>query len=235
MKLVGLMGYARSGKNTAAQVLTNQGWTQRAFADALREMLYVLDPIVELDWSDKSSDLPGVRRLQCMVDCTDWDVAKSNPEVRRLMQVLGTECVRTFDTRFWVNILRANLVDDAVHGVPGVVVTDVRFQNEVDFIRAEGGKLIWIDKPGVGPLNDHESEAMTESTADAVIVNNGTEEELWSRVLMEAGLKPKIRYLNLYRDDVDGFMPGGTLHETRREAIECSGGSKYIKTVEIEV
>jgi dephospho-CoA kinase len=44
--LVGLTGYARSGKDTAAQVLINDGFNRVAFADPMKNMLYALNPIV---------------------------------------------------------------------------------------------------------------------------------------------------------------------------------------------
>jgi dephospho-CoA kinase len=47
MQLIGLSGYARSGKDEAAKVLIEEfGFKRIAFADKLRDFLYALDPIV---------------------------------------------------------------------------------------------------------------------------------------------------------------------------------------------
>ncbi len=44
-------------------------------------------------------------------------------------------------------------------GVPIItVVSDMRYRNEAQAIRHRGGVLIRIERPGVGPINDHISE-----------------------------------------------------------------------------
>jgi hypothetical protein len=58
-----------------------------------------------------------------------------------------------------------------------VVITDVRFANEAAAIRSWGGEIIRIDRPGVGPVNGHVSEAMP-FEPDEVIENDGTIEDL---------------------------------------------------------
>lgn len=149
--LVGIAGYARAGKDTAAQGLVDIGWTKAAFADPLKRALEILDPIVDVDY-----DGIGVSTDRLSDDLTlvgGWDVAKAvNPEIRRLLQVFGTEVGRNlFGEDFWVK----QALDGAY---PYTVFSDVRFKNEADAIREAGGIVIWVERPGVGPLNDHASE-----------------------------------------------------------------------------
>jgi hypothetical protein len=47
MELVAFSGYARSGKDTAADALLPLGFQRVAFADKLRECLYALNPTVK--------------------------------------------------------------------------------------------------------------------------------------------------------------------------------------------
>ena len=45
--IIGLTGYARSGKDTVAQILVDKfGFTRVAFADPIRDFCYQVNPIV---------------------------------------------------------------------------------------------------------------------------------------------------------------------------------------------
>jgi len=60
-----------------------------------------------------------------------------------------------------------------------VVVTDVRFENEVAAIRRAGGVVLRVLRKGVGPVNNHISEsALGSSSLDGVIRNDGDRETL---------------------------------------------------------
>jgi dephospho-CoA kinase len=63
-----------------------------------------------------------------------------------------------------------------------VVYTDVRFQNEADYIRGKGGIIVRIVRPGQIAEN-HESELkQCEVAADIEIVNDGTIEDLHEKI-----------------------------------------------------
>jgi len=82
--IIGLSGRAGSGKDEVAKVLVDlYGYKRIAFADAIRDALYELNPLV----SDRI-------RVADLVDEYGWDFAKKNFEVRRLLQVFGTEVGR---------------------------------------------------------------------------------------------------------------------------------------------
>ena len=78
--IIGLTGYAGAGKDEAANALTAQGWRRFSFADAVRELLLEINPIigehddggdrVQLgDADDRAGDGGGDRRPRC--DCAD--------------------------------------------------------------------------------------------------------------------------------------------------------------------
>ena len=165
--IVGLSGYARSGKDTVAGLL--QGYERRAFADILREGVYRLNPIVFEDV-----------RIQDLIDDYGWEQCKSGfPEVRRLLQVFGTEVGRQLiDDNVWVNAAMKDVSPD-----DNIIFTDVRFPNEAKAIKAVDG-LIWrIDRPGKKPVNTHTSEtAMNDWPFDAILTNDGTLEDLQGQV-----------------------------------------------------
>lgn len=190
--IVGFTGYATSGKDTAALALIHNGYERRAFADPLRNCLLTLDPIVSAfpdeailkqqraDGVTEMTPGYGVQylRLSQAVDAVGWDEAKKLGEIRRLLQVFGTEVVRdNFGRDAWVNILRDSMR-------PGIdyVITDVRFPNEVEMIYRAGGIVVRIDRPGVGPVNAHVSDDIAYLYVDFIIDNDGTVEELHQRV-----------------------------------------------------
>ncbi|WJN63390.1 deoxynucleoside monophosphate kinase [Streptomyces phage phiScoe55] len=179
--LIGLSGYAGSGKDEAAAALVVGGWRRDAFADRLRTFLLALDP-----WVDTYPDV-GVVRLAKLVDAYGWDRAKRQfPEIRRLLQRAGTEAGRkVLGANIWVD----SLMKDFDRENEALVVTDVRFPNEADAIRKAGGVVVRINRPGVGPKEDpggwvHESEvALDHYDFDVTVNNNGTIEELHHHLL----------------------------------------------------
>lgn len=175
MRLVGLCGYAGSGKDEAAKALTAIGWQRVAFADAVREVALTIDPI--LDWSTVSQN---ELRLSQVVKYSGWHEAKRRfPEIRRLLQVIGTEAGR--------NILGPNTwVDAALRKASGdTVFTDVRFENEVAAIRERNGILVRITRPGVGPVNGHASETAIDSIAPDFTIDNCEDAAALHRALLE--------------------------------------------------
>ena len=168
--IIGLSGYARSGKDCLALTLIAHGFTRVAFADALREALYCLNPIVR----------DGVR-VQDLVNYIDWEATKNNyPEVRNLLQRMGTEVGRElYGQNFWVERAFAK-----VQGRENVVFTDVRFPNEFDAVKSAGGQMWRINRPNITATNAHVSEtALDGFPFDIVIDNDGTLEELESKCL----------------------------------------------------
>jgi hypothetical protein len=183
LTVVGLMGAAESGKNTAATLLSESLATnfdtvvEAAFATLLKQAVYELDPVI--GWSSS-----GGIRVSGEVDRLGWDeVKKTYPEARRLLQRMGTEVGRNlFGNDFWVTSLGDNVKSRAA-GNTLVLITDVRFENEVEFIKSElGGMVIHLSRAAGNSLGDeakkHASEQDLSHLADAEVHNNGTLEEL---------------------------------------------------------
>lgn len=181
--IIGLSGYARSGKDTAAEALVAAGWKRVAFADTLREFLLKLNPFVRGNIED---NCVAFDRLSWVIDQYGWDGYKESRygnDIRALLQRLGTECGRELisDT-IWI---------DAALGKSefnNVCITDCRFPNEAQAIKDRGGMVIRIERPGVGPANDHPSEhALADWTFDHVIHNDGSIEELHAKLHSRVG------------------------------------------------
>jgi len=180
--IIGISGYARSGKDSVANILVQDfGFERRAFADKLREALYALNPIIAYDW-----DLARPIYLGEVISMYGWDGIKSSryaDEVRRLLQRMGTEVGReTLGQNIWVNA-----TFDSLEPGKNYVFTDCRFINEATAVRNdyEGGQVWRVSRPNVGPANDHISEVGLDNWIfDAKIHNNGTLTDLRESVRM---------------------------------------------------
>lgn len=175
--IIGLCGYARSGKNSVADVLARSyGFKTVAFADKMREGLLALNPGVPIDINSQDRFGLGTHaRLRDLVLKLGWDDAKSIYEVRELLQRFGTDAGRNvLGENIWVDAL---LNDCLIH--QNYSVADVRFPNEATAIRERGGIIVRVMRPGVTAVNAHISEkALDNFVEDARIVNDGSLDDL---------------------------------------------------------
>jgi hypothetical protein len=173
--LIGLTGFARTGKDTVADFMVEDyEFTKFSFADPMREALVRLDPYITVGGNYVT--------LSQVLDKFSWDELKAlSPDIRPLLQKLGTEVGRSlFGENFWVNIALES-VEKA--GVENAVFADVRFKNEAQAIKDAGGILIRISRPGFGPANNHISETeMVDYPVDYHINNSADLAKLSSKV-----------------------------------------------------
>jgi hypothetical protein len=162
--IIGLAGYARSGKDEVAKILVKDyGYTRIAFADSIREFLYEVNPTIDTHY-----------RLKPLVDAYGWDEVKRRGQVRELLQDTGLTARKLFGEDFWVQQALRKIKYET-----RIVLPDVRFKNEMSIIRQLEGKVFRVMRDGVGPVNGHVSENnLDDSYYEAHIPNNGTLEEL---------------------------------------------------------
>lgn len=171
--IIGLSGYAQSGKDTVADYLmAEHGFIRRAFADNIRRMLYDVNPMI------------GHEPLQVKVDVDGWDKAKQDPIVRRMLQVLGVSARENIHQDVWINAALDRVLNDRI------VITDVRFINEAEAIRDRGGEIWRVVRPGVNAVNSHVSETQLDNYKfDQYLVNDGSITDLHNQVLNLIGAR----------------------------------------------
>jgi hypothetical protein len=182
---IGLIGKARSGKDSVAKCLIRtRSYTRLAFADPLKEMAISVDPYIPTGY--------GITvRLSSLIADTGWEYAKDNyPEVRRILQHMG-QTVREYDDEFWITSMRRKLNNAEAWNLP-VVITDVRYPNEAAMLRARGFKMVRVQRPNpitgeyLPPASHaarHSSEtALDDYAADVTITNDGTLDQLYAQV-----------------------------------------------------
>jgi hypothetical protein len=163
--IIGLSGYARSGKDEVAKILVEDyGYKRVAFADKIRELLLETNPQVRDGF-----------RVESVVEAYGWDQAKVMfPEIRTLLQRLGVGARNIFGDEFWIG-----QVFHSMDKTSEYVITDVRFENEAMMLKLMGGQLWRIKRPGVEAVNDHVSEHELDGyKVEMILKNEGTLDDL---------------------------------------------------------
>lgn len=172
--LIGLTGYAQHGKDTvASQLVADYAFTKMAFADKLRQLAAEVNPVIDVE------EGVGVVRYADVIEWYGYEQAKTMvPEVRRLLQELGTKIRDLVSPDVWVNALYVDMVTMLSRGV-NIVVSDVRFPNEAAAIKAAGGEVWRVQRvdPDSGESFDnglgvdHPSEANVASLGyDSILI-----------------------------------------------------------------
>ena len=167
MKIFGISGKARSGKDTLAKMLLAEAHEgiHMSFAEPIRAFV---------------ADLLGVP-----VDLLQDSAWKEQPlpqlngkSPRVLMQTLGTEWGReTIDPDLWIKVAQWRLERLSSDLVPPkvVVFSDVRFDNEADMIRSVGGTIVHVIRPGAEVVAAHASEnGIRRDLTDWTCMNDGS-------------------------------------------------------------
>jgi hypothetical protein len=172
--VIGIAGWARSGKDTVADYLVNKyEYEKVSFSTPMKEAMYRLNPRITVNESVNNP-------IRIGVDVYGWEGLKErSPDVRGLLQRFGTEVGREmFGEDFWVDYALNSIVDGTK-----VVIADVRYPNEADAIKALGGKVYRVERDGVGPANEHASENALEGYEfDGSIRNDGTIDGLYYNI-----------------------------------------------------
>ena len=182
--LIGLTGLAGSGKDTVAQALTQQ-WTAAGHSWDVLPFAYTLKRMAIVYLEDHG--VPNAEQWVTDPVLKNTVIPEIGVSPRHIMQTLGTEWGQQCIGRdSWIKLLGLRLNAALSRGVTHVAITDARFSVEADWVRAQGGKIWRIERPGVAPVREHVSEAgVAHVKADRVIHNTGTLEDLSKSVRYE--------------------------------------------------
>lgn len=140
--IIGITGKARAGKDTIADYLVeNRNFVKISFAHPIKMMLCTMLGIAleDLDYQ-KDQHVPGLATPRYMLQTlgTDWGRKMISPQI-------------------WIQLVKQHIEYLEKQGVPGIVISDCRFNNEAAFILGAGGE-IWEVFRDVSPVSTHESE-----------------------------------------------------------------------------
>ncbi len=184
--IIALTGRARAGKDTvAAHLAKAHGFQTIALADEVRRAALAINPWVCVE--DTHDVLPSLApvRLAHLVNTMGWDRAKQIPEVRRLLQTIGTEAGwQIHGVDLWTSRADTKIAELAPD--TPVVITDARMPHEQLWIDRIGATVIEIQRPD----NPHELSGTTAThlseqggiRAEHVLLNDSTKEALYHRI-----------------------------------------------------
>lgn len=165
--LVGVAGRARAGKDTIAGYLGERyAFHRESFAEPIRTFVRHILGLSKDDLETNKETPIG------WLDATP----------RRLMQTVGTEWGRGIDPELWIkSALRR--AEPALFSGRNVVISDVRFDNEAEAIKAAGGLIVRVVRPDGAPVEAHASEAgISESLVDITLLNDSSVSWLTAQV-----------------------------------------------------
>lgn len=141
--LIGISGWARAGKSAAGKILRDHHQYQVETFDA---------PVKEVARTLYGTDFRNLDK--------DLVIQSLGMSPRQIYQTVGHDIFRSYDPAFWLNHLIRR-----VDPLPAnLVITDVRYCNEADWILAQGGEVwrivsdraIHYEHPSEHTLDDYE-------------------------------------------------------------------------------
>jgi hypothetical protein len=214
--IIGLVGKAGAGKSeVAGHLVREHGYVELAFAKRLKEVCqsvtgwhsdFFYDPEEkevplrftyhryspkDLSWG--ISDLLGLSLVDVMtrirtVFKSYYLAGEITP--RQFLQLVGTDVCRAVEPDVWVRQWREQAFE---MGLPvsarNYAIPDVRFKNEIDFIRHAklngGGIIVRVERDGAGSTSgaEHVSEhEWQQAEPDVIIYNQGPIENLHNTI-----------------------------------------------------
>lgn len=179
--IIALAGQAGSGKDTVATMIAEFRRDTRAFSFAEPLKRFAMEVF---DWSEEQ--VFGASHLR---NEPDPRYRRANGELltpRHALQTLGTEWGRSCFENIWADLgVRRAMAHTGL-----AVITDCRFQNEAQAVRAAGGQVWKVIRPGAGlrgGAGAHASEMEQDSPEFSALVtarvaNSGTLNELREQV-----------------------------------------------------
>ena len=138
--IIGVVGFIGSGKGTVADILVREhGFTKLSFADTVKDATAAIFgwPRHLLEGDTDESRAWREQKDEWWSERFGYDFSP-----RLALQMMGTEAGRNvFHPDLWVLSLERKL-----ELYPNVVIADVRFPNEIEFIQSKGGFVVRVKR-----------------------------------------------------------------------------------------
>lgn len=166
--VIGIAGKARTGKDTAADfIVAERGGYRYSLADPIRAM-------IRAGFNINAADEYWRRHKEEPI------AALGGVSLRQLMQTLGTDWGREMIGRdVWLVLATSRLIQQG----SGMVIPDVRFDDEAEWIRGRGGVVLHLRRRNAQEVSEHISEAgVTVKPGEFVINNDGSMVDLQNSI-----------------------------------------------------
>lgn len=204
-KIIGITGLAGAGKDTIGDILVTNlsNWQKMSFAEHLKDVASLL---FGFDRKMLAGETPEDRTIREQPDKFWSEKMGKDFTPRFALQFLGTNLLRNqLHQNIWVDCLERKIVNSDKN----IVITDVRFPNEIEMIRNLGG-VIWRVERGERPSW---WDLASEANLNNIQVYNGKYAELAS-----------IHSSEQVWIDVDNpvhiFKNNGTIDDLKQKVLE---------------
>lgn len=188
--IIGLAGRMGCGKTTLSNICVEHGYKRLYFALPLKQMCAsILNiSIDELNKLKRNNTPINIDITPSIIDLISekTDIPKEKVDkviggkkiktVRDLLQIVGTNVIRCYNSDWHVNRIKEMIKDDEKY-----VFDDIRFPNEKKLIESMGGICWFIVRPSnINDISHHESEESLrwQDFGDKIIFNDRSEEYL---------------------------------------------------------
>lgn len=164
-KIISFSGRISAGKSELAKICEEAGYEKLYFAKPLKQLVADL---IKVDISE-INNLKNIEKdykfgkLEYLFLSKETHIKYETVEeemkpvefktVRQLLQFIGTDLIRKYNTNWHVNKIR-----EMIDPTKNYVFDDVRFPNELNLIKELGGDAWFIIRPDISTVSNHESE-----------------------------------------------------------------------------
>ena len=203
--LVAVGGFKRSGKGSISAYLCEQhGYSSVKFAGAIKGMISIL-----------LSQAFGMSK-QTIERCIESDLKEvpipvlAGKSTRYAMQILGTEWRSTVWNHMWTQIALRRINSTVLDG-GRVVIDDLRFDHEVEFLRQQDAEFWLVERPNAGFADLTGVVPWNQLTSQSWRVGQNVLESMVRVLLSHSGLSGR---------DIERSMTG----DLQNSPIEVLGG-----------
>jgi hypothetical protein len=185
MYLIAITGKANTGKNTLSKLLDEEmrsrfsewkGTKFIAFADPIKQIVKIMFPNLPNKYLFGSSQFRSKEVPEAFKNGIPLTV-------RTLLTDIGTSA-REYNSNIWIQVF-AKTLSKCFNKKSLVVVTDVRFKNEFDYLNQLGFFKIRIYRSDVSKgthISETNQDEIRDSEFDFIVNNDGTLEDLKAQV-----------------------------------------------------
>jgi hypothetical protein len=226
--IIGIAGRARSGKTELAKICERFGYERIYFALPLKQLCadlldisldelnkakaekYDIGVTIGKDMCEILADETGIP-IDIVTKTCNCVVIK---DVRHMLQFIGTDLIRKYDTDWHVNKIR-QMIDKEKN----YVIDDVRFPNEKALIEELGGDCWFITRTTLDNISNHESETSI------------TWNDCWNKIIVNDSTLPILQFK--WETFMDNYVQSCAIRDKEFDRILEDGSENTITPLSV--
>ena len=226
--IISFCGRMRAGKSELAKICERYGYQKLYFALPLKQLCAsLIDVSVEELNRLKNDNVEISLQLGddiCTILSEETEIpleevkkvcyGKTMHTVREMLQFIGTDLIRKYNTDWHVNRIRQMINKDMNY-----VIDDVRFPNEKALIEELGGDCWFITRTTLDNISNHESETSI------------TWNDCWNKIIINDSTLPILQFK--WETFMDNYIQSCAIRDKEFERILENGSENEITPLSI--